>query len=223
MSVDIVAQSISEARAWTVVPLFATIRFGVSGSVDTVVVHNILFCLQISFPWCVYDSSRIFQHRYEIRKDDRLGEEILASAEQRRTLPLPLSFLRVIIAAMRGPHYQMTVIKSMGNTEGARCIADPRQAVVMDLPPKRIAGQRGKVCVIVLQGQSRNDDAEVVVAVNLWKQMSNFLVDFANLLIVEFLLSEGRVWYDGNLPLLIVDAQLLESRLTGKVSLFCLI
>lgn len=124
---------------------------------------------------------------------------------------------------MRGPHYQMTVIKSMGNTEGARCIADPRLAVVMDLPPKRIAGQRGKVCVIVLKRQSRDDDAEVVVAVNLWKQMSNFLVDFANLLIVEFLLSEGRVWYDGNLPLLIVDAQLLESRLTGKVSLFCLI
>ena len=111
----------------------------------------------------------------------------------------------------------------MGNTEGARCIADPRLAVVMDLPPKRIAGQRGKVCVIVLKRQSRNDDAEVVVAVSLWKQMSNFLVDFANLLIVEFLLSEGRVWYDGNLPLLIVDAQLLESRLTGKVSLFCLI
>ena len=53
--------------------------------------------------------------------------------------------------------------------------------------------------------------------------MSNFLVDFANLLIVELLLNEGRVWYDGNLVLLIVDAQLLESRLTGKVGMFCLI
>lgn len=124
---------------------------------------------------------------------------------------------------MRGPDYQMMVIKSMGNTEGARRIADPRHAVVMDLPPKRIAGQRGKVCVIVLKRQSRNDDAEVVVAVNLWKQMSNFLVDFANLLIVELLLNEGRVWYDGNLPLLIVDAQFLESGLTGEVGMFCLI
>ena len=201
----------------------ALIRFGVSGGVDAVVVHDILFGLQVPFSWCIDNSPRILQHWDEIGQDDRFGEEVLTSTEQWRPLPLPLTFLRIVVAAMRGPDYQMTVIESVGDAKRTRHIADPGLAVVANLSPKRVAGERGIVCGIVLKRQSRDDDAKIIVAVDLREQFVHLLVDFADLLIVELLLGEGGIRHDGDLPLLIVDAQLFESGLTGKVGIFCLV
>ena len=46
-----------------------------------VIINNHFPFLPVTFTWCEYDSPRVFQHRYQIRDDERLGEQVFRGTE----------------------------------------------------------------------------------------------------------------------------------------------
>ena len=80
-----------------------------------VVIDNHLMALPVAFTWCEYDGTGTFQHRNQIRYDNRLGKQILTCSEEGRALPSPDTVVDVVIDAMTGPYTEMAVLKTIGD------------------------------------------------------------------------------------------------------------
>ena len=73
--------------------LFTSRLEGVCGVSVVVVVYNDFLFLRVPFARGEYVGSRIFQHRDEVRQDERLCELVFGGTEQARTLPTPFVFV----------------------------------------------------------------------------------------------------------------------------------
>ena len=105
---------------------FAAFHLQIDGTVSCIVVHNHLILLSIPLPGGIDISSGVFEHRDDIRQNERLREQVLGSAEQTWTLPSPFAFIVLVIFAMALPQRDVPVLQSFGYFVRAGGVYHPR-------------------------------------------------------------------------------------------------
>ena len=87
---------------------------GVCGVPVVIVVYNDFLFLRVPFARGEYVGSRIFQHRDEVRQDERLCELVFGGTEQARTLPTPFVFVIDVVFSVTLPQSDMASLQSAG-------------------------------------------------------------------------------------------------------------
>ena len=87
---------------------------GVCGVSVVVVVYDDFLFLPVPFARGEYVGSRIFQHRDEVRQDERLCELVFGGTEQARTLPTPFVFVIDVVFSVTLPQSYMAPFQSAG-------------------------------------------------------------------------------------------------------------
>ena len=117
-------------------PFFLDIHFKIScRGIPVVVIHDYLVALPVAFARSKNACATVFQHRYKIRYDNGLGEQVLCGAEHLRPLPFPSTSLHVIISAMTCPHRDMPVVQSLGSLKWYGNVLYPWVSLVFDVTP----------------------------------------------------------------------------------------
>ena len=90
-----------------------------------IIIHNHLIALPVTFTRGINYGSRIFQHGYNIRYDEWLGEQVFCGTEQSGTLPFPTSLVLFIIFSVALPKGDVSAFQSFAGSKGAGNIFYP--------------------------------------------------------------------------------------------------
>ena len=90
-----------------------------------IVVHDYLVALPVALTRGEDDGSGIFEHRYQVRDDNRLGEEVFGGSEKTGTLPYPFSLALLVEASVALPDGKVTVLKTAADGVGTGDVLDP--------------------------------------------------------------------------------------------------
>ena len=102
-----------KTRLRSIDPVVLNSMFEIVIGSGVVVVDDDLMSLPVAFARCEDDGARILEHRDEVGHDDGLCEQVLGGAEKIRSLPLPESFLLVVVASVACPDAQMPVVQAV--------------------------------------------------------------------------------------------------------------
>ena len=113
LAIEIDALVAGKARLGSVAPVVAHSHLVIAVERGVVVVDDYLMALPVALARSEHDGACILEHRNEIGHDDGLGEEVLGRTKEKRALPLPETFLLVIVTSVAGPDRDVAVLQAM--------------------------------------------------------------------------------------------------------------
>ena len=127
----------------TIHPFVGTIVFTICTIYGwTVVIHDYLMYLCVSFSWREYYSSCIFQHGHQHRYNYGWRQNILACVKEIGSLPPPCVSLEIIVSAMTCPYCHVLVLQTIGYTVWFAQYCCPRQVFMLNRSP-----ESGGICL----------------------------------------------------------------------------
>ena len=156
--------------------------------------------------------SGVFEHRDEVRHNERLGEEVFGGTEQTGALPSPLALLVDVILSVALPEGNVSAFQTFVGRIGAGDVLGPRLALILAFPHAGIVRFLAQMVGHQLfDGLSVGIDGDVIVVHRAGEKALQLAIDLVYRFRCEGLVSEGLVRIDVQFPMLVVQVIRLQS------------